>query len=1161
MKLLKSALYASLVLALAACGGGGHLSVENPGGEETLELEFPPGQAVQHRLPLRVSGGIPPYETGIEGCPDWVIHFPDRGILAGTRPASDIGRTIFCTYRVTESNPGFRTQRSVAYGLRLSAGASGSDLSLPHPGRFGLTVGNFHSAVLPAASGGVRPYRYALDCVGGALPPGMAFGPQTRTFSGTPEAPFRESCTYSVTDSSVLATTISQAVEIEVGGPVTGTLTLGDPPRVDLSVGTFRDLLFPAASGGVEPYTYDLDCAGGPLPDGMSFAPDTRRLAGTPEVRFRDSCTYSVTDNSAVAAKVSRAVRIEVGGPVTGTLMLGDPPRVDLFVGTFRDVLFPAASGGVEPYTYDLDCAGGSLPDGMSFAPDTRRLAGTPEVRFRDSCTYSVTDSSTLMATVPRAVEIEVAGPLAGPLRFDDPPEAVDLFVGQFHSEPLPAAIGGVQPYTYSFACAIRPLPSGMSFTPATRIFAGRPGARFRDSCTYSVTDSSRPAETVSVPVAVEVAGPVTGTLELPPSVVPGNVIRLRVDERTRVTFQPATGGVEPYTYGLHCSSQPPAELPGPIVLPSGLGFGPLTRVLSGTPGAPYRGPDCTYFVTDSATPAATLARSVALIVEPERAKWRFTTRSLLQEDQELNRDHDEGQQEVYELPIAMPETGTSGGAPVYRLLGIRAPLNFDPNTRELNYEHPCDAEDDCDPPPGRTSTYRYQILFGDTVDDTLCIDVSYRVEVDDDPDTEDPLFASVRIHDNAYWDGTEFQCPPVPLQPASASHPAPSNPVHEALGPVHARRALDIAHGVVRDRVRGWTPGAPRVLTAIAPQIGIGSLSGESDGFDYTGSSESVSTDAEIGSGSWQAGLVGSHTRTELHYRVDPGLAERGYRAGEHTTEILSLHPFAAWHMPSGGNLWTSLGAGTGRLSHRDDLGFPSRSRSDVHLRSYAAGASVPVADILAGELEAEAGVEAFAFEIEGGGRISSALPTLRGRDWRAGLAWSAPVTGAPSLSVAYRHLTGDGPEGGQLETKGSVSVDGILDPRLSLVSTVEGAFGLGDYEHNSWGLSGGIRFAPGEDRRGVGLNLDTRLVSPDGGGTADVGLRGEAGYGMRGGPLFPTLRPFAGFTRYSGDGSLRRSLGIDLRDTPGSRVRIEAWDRPRDRLRAIRASLRHRF
>lgn len=74
-----------------------------------------------------------------------------------------------------------------------------------------------------------------------------------------------------------------------------------------------------------------------------------------------------------------------------------------------------------------------------------------------------------------------------------------------------------------------------------------------------------------------------------------------------------------------------------------------------------------------------------------------------------------------------------------------------------------------------------------------------------------------------------------------------------------------------------------------------------------------------------------------------------------------------------------------------------------------------------------------------------------------------------------------------------------------------------------------------------------------------SDCGARRDTVCGA--GPLFPTVRPFAGVTRYSGDGSLRRSLGIDLRDTPGSRVRVEAWDRPRDRLRAIRASLRHRF
>ena len=882
MKHIRTAALVCLAFALAACGGGGHLNVTDPDGNgQTHKLELQPGKAFERELPLRISGGLPPYESRLDdNCPDWVTLLPDQHTLVGTPPVENAGRTDFCTYHVTESDPGFRPQRSVSHGLRLEVEPlEASDLALPPPGTMNLSVGIFDSTELPPATGGVRPYAYSFTCAGVSLPSG--------------------------------------------------------------------------------------------LPSGMSFAPETRRFAGTPNVRFRESCTYSVTDSSVLATTVSQAVEVQVAGPVTGTLML-------------------------------------------------------------------------------------------------------DEFV------------------------------------------------------------------------------------------VPGNVLRLRVNERARVAFRKATGGVPPYTHGLHCSQHPPAQFPGPTtlppdfpttVLPPGLGFDGLTQVLSGTPGSSYGGPDCTYWVTDSATPPATLARSVALIIDQARPKWRFNQRSLAQEDIELDRKSDEDRLPVRELPVAEVEgePQPQGALPVYRLDNPQ-PLLFDSdaNARRLEYIP------GTNPPLGKTTTYRYQVLFGDTVDDTLCIDVSFRDgEAEEEDATIDPLIASVRIRDDAHYDGEQYRCPDAPLQPSSVS----SNPVHEALGPVHARRALDVAHGAVRDRVRGWTPGAPRALTAIAPTVGIGSLSGESDGFDYTGSSESVSTGAEIGSGSWQAGLVGSYTRTELHYRAAADLAERGYRSGEHTTEILSLHPFAAWHMPSGGSVWTSLGAGAGGLRHRDDLGFPSWSRSDVQLRAYAAGASLPVADIMSGELEAEAGVESFAFEIEGGDRISSELPTMRGRDWRAGFAWSAPVRGAPSLSVAYRHLTGDGPEGGQLEARGSVSVEGVFDPRLSLTGNAEGSFGLGDYEHNSWGLSGGARFAPGADRRGFGLKLDTRLVPVGDGGSADVGMQGEAGYGLWSGNLLGTIRPFAGLVRYSRDGSFRRSLGIDFRETPASRARLELYDRPRDRLRALRFDLRHRF
>ena len=861
-----------LALSLAACGGK-DLTIENRGGGGTLRLDFPPGQAVEHRLPFRISGGIPPYESIIEGCPDWVTLLPDQGVIAGMAPVEDRGTTYFCTYRVTESDPGFRPALTVSHGLRLVVGSD-------------------------------------------ATPP----------------------------------------------------------------------LALPALS------------------------------------------------------------------------------KVNLSVGTFHDEALPVATGGVQPYTYSFTCAGGSLPPGMGFAPRTRRFAGTPTARFRDSCTYSATDSAQPAATVSQAVEVEVTGG-ATPLAL------TQVFDGISNDEHL------------------------------------------RDE-------------------------------------------PLKIGRRIAIRFQEAEGGVRPYSYEL-----------ADCTLPAGLEFHPSTRVLSGTPDAEHRGPNCTYRVTDSSSPPASVSLSFVLIVEPlEENEWRFRTRTV-----------EPGG------PCAMPGGGSVGvatlpaahagdGAASYAVPGAPDPaeagsfLSFDPSTRVLTYTDP-------EPPPvlGTPNTYRYLVGTESSVnaanaDDALCLDIQY-VPRNSSCDVTPPLThiqIMLQVRDDAFWDenAEEYRCPDTTAPPPrSGAQGSPSNPVHEALGPVHARRASAVAHAAVRDRVLGWSPGAEQTSFAIAPEVDLTSLSGQSEGFDYSGTSESASFGAETGAGAWQAGLVASVTNTELHYRAEAVLAAQGYRTGEHDTEILSLHPFAAWHAPSGGHFWASIGAGAGSLSHRDDLGFRSWSRSDVRLSAYAVGASVPVADVLSGELQAEAGIESFALDIKGGGRISSSLPTLRGRDYRAGLAWSALVTGAPSLSVAYKHLTGDGPEGGQLEARGSVSVAGIFDPRLTVIGNAEGSFGLGDYEHDSWGLGGGVRFAPGDGDRGFGLDLDTRLVSLDDRGSSDVGIRGEAGYGLWGGPFFGTVRPYVGLIRHSSDGFLRRALGVDLRHTPDSRIKVEVYDEPRHRFRALRFTLRHLF
>ena len=1114
------------------------------------------------------TGGVQPYTHAFTcaggSLPSGMGFAPATRRFAGT---PDARFRDSCTYSVTDSAQPAATV-PVAVEVEVT-GAATQPLALPPLSKVDLAVGTFHDEELPAATGGVQPYTHAFTCAGGSLPSGMGFAPATRRFAGTPDARFRDSCTYSVTDSAQPAATVPVAVEVEVTGAATQPLALPPLSKVDLAVGTFHDEALPAATGGVQPYTHAFTCAGGSLPSGMGFAPATRRFAGTPDARFRDSCTYSVTDSAQPAATVSVAVEVEVTGAATQPLALPPLSKVDLAVGTFHDEALPAATGGVQPYTHAFTCAGGSLPSGMGFAPATRRFAGTPDARFRDSCTYSVTDSAQPAATVSVAVEVEVTGAATQPLALPRLSK-VDLAVGTFHDKALPAATGGVQPYTHAFTCAGGSLPSGMGFAPATRRFAGTPDARFRDSCTYSVTDSAQPAATVSRAVEVEVTGGAT-PLELTQvfETVSGNELTLNIGRRSQTTFQMASDGVAPYTYELlDCT------------LPAGLEFHPSTRILSGRPNAEYRGPNCTYRVTDSSSPPASVSLSFVLVVEPlEVRDWRFRTRTV-EPRQGLcvvpgAMPMGTGPVDVAILPAAHAGEGVTSVAS-YALHEVPVSsaesdsvLSFNPDDRVLAYSNPA-------PPPvlGTPNTYRYLVGTDDDeasvdetyADDALCLDVQYNADDGICSDrTPNPYIRIVlQVRDDAFWDENAggYRCPDTTApEPRPGAQGSPSNPVHEALGPVHARRASAVAHAAVLDRVLGWSPGAEQASFAIAPEVGIASLSGRSGGFDYSGTSESASFGAETGAGAWQAGLVASITNTELHYRAEAVLTAQGYRTGEHDTEILSLHPFAAWHAPSGGHVWASLGAGAGSLSHRDDLGFPSWSRSDVRLSAYAAGASVPVADVLSGALQADAGIESFALDIEGGGRISSSLPTVRGRDYRAGLAWSGSVTGAPSLSVAYKRLTGDGPEGGQLEARGSVSVAGIFDPRLTVIGNAEGSFGLGDYEHDSWGLGGGVRFAPGDGDRGFGLDLDTRLVSLDDGGSSDVGIRGEAGYGLWGGPFFGTVRPHVGLIRHSSNGSLRRALGVDLRDTPDSRIKVEVYDELRDRFRALRFTLRHRF
>ena len=277
-----------------------------------------------------------------------------------------------------------------------------------------------------------------------------------------------------------------------------------------------------------------------------------------------------------------------------------------------------------------------------------------------------------------------------------------------------------------------------MGFARETRTFAGTPEAPFRDSCTYSVTDSQDPPAMVSRAVEVEVTGGrggATQPLTLPAEVVPENPLSLHMEQRHEIVFAPAlvNSGVEPYTYDLQCD------------LPRGLGFSPDTRILSGTPLEIYRGPNCTYRVTDSATPPATFARSVALIVDPlDRGTWRFRTRSVPQSDHPLDRTDNESRSFVT-LPHAIG--GKLDANLTYDLRDHQLPLEFDATTRVLSYR-----QGSTDPLFDTPTTFRYLVGTDDNLDpqnadDALCVDISYRDPPPRADSPSDGLLSTVRNH------------------------------------------------------------------------------------------------------------------------------------------------------------------------------------------------------------------------------------------------------------------------------------------------------------------------------------------------------------------------------------------------------------------------------
>ncbi|WP_167343658.1 gliding motility-associated C-terminal domain-containing protein [Pedobacter borealis] len=394
------------------------------------------------------------------------------------------------------------------------------------------TPGFAYAKQLDAATGGTAGYTYAL-AAGSALPAGLTLS-QTGAITGTPTVTGNSTFDVVATDSKGCKATATYNLT------VTAALVLTPGALPDGVTGTvYPTQTIPAAIGGTGPYTYSATG----VPPGLTFNPTTREITGTPTQPGIYTIPVTVVDANGNTITSNYTVKI------TDPLLLPTATLANGTTGTaYTTQIIPSATGGTTPYTYSAT----GLPPGLTFNPSTRAITGTPTTPGTYTVPVTVTDADGKTATTNYSITVNSLLVLPA-ATLPDGTENV-----AYATQVLPAATGGVGPYTY----VATDLPAGLTFNPTTREVSGTPTQAGNYSIGVTATDSE--GRTASNTYALKVIG----VLSLPGATLPNGIVDTPYPTQT---LPAVTGGTAPYTYLA-------------TNLPPGLSFNTATREITGTP-------------------------------------------------------------------------------------------------------------------------------------------------------------------------------------------------------------------------------------------------------------------------------------------------------------------------------------------------------------------------------------------------------------------------------------------------------------------------------------------------------------------------------------------------------------------------------------------------
>jgi hypothetical protein len=487
------------------------------------------------------------------------------GVISGTPTTA--GTATGLTFTVTDSNNG--TAVSASLSIVISPTLTVSTPSLP-----GGDVGSAYSKTLTAGGGSGTYSTWALSS--GTLPGGLTLNTSSGVISGTPTtAGTTNGLLFKVTDTNN-DTALSASLSIVIGP----TLTVSTPSLPGGDVGSAYTKTLAAGGGSGTYSTWTL--SSGTLPGGLTLNTSSGVISGTPTTAgTATGLTFTVTDSNndtAVSGSLSIVISPTLTVTTTSPLPLGA-------VGSAYTTTL-AHSGGTGTYTWAL--SSGTLPTGLTLAPSTGIISGTPTAAgTATGLTFTVTDSNNdtaLSASLSITINPILTVTTASPLHGGD--------VGATYTTTL-AAGGGSGTYT-TWALSAGTLPGGLTLNTSTGVISGTPTtAGTVTGLTFRVTDSfGATASSGSLSIVISPA------LSVSTSSLPGG------DASSPYSTTLAhSGGTGTYTWALNSGT-----------LPTGLTLAPSTGIISGTPTA--AGTALTFTVTDSNTDTA-VSGSLSIVISP----------------------------------------------------------------------------------------------------------------------------------------------------------------------------------------------------------------------------------------------------------------------------------------------------------------------------------------------------------------------------------------------------------------------------------------------------------------------------------------------------------------------------------------------------------------